>query len=224
MEECYRGQNEGIEEAESVEEACPLEKKQWVSKEHAEAAIRVKSELQKWNMSFSEWIHAQRCHVKALNGWLLRCLPEEEIHDGGSATKSSASSVWVICSKWSEAVDKMSEKKVIEAVNELIYGVKELLDKYITELQQRLEVDKELERRMRVVGREEEKMQKVVKAGSVVKQESEGGVSGSLHCRLKQIFCALENFTANSASAYELLCQHIQQDSHSAIGQPHIVH
>ncbi|KAI9113258.1 hypothetical protein K1719_015783 [Acacia pycnantha] len=224
MQECYRSHNQGIEEGKSVE-ACWLNREQ-VSKEHVDAAIKLKSELQKWNSSFSEWIYAQKCQVKALNGWLLRCLPEEETGDEGSASPS----VLVICNKWWQAVDKISDKNVVEAVNGFISGVNEVLDKYISELQQRLAVDKELERRVRAVERQEQKMRREKK----MKSELEGGVhhallfesgSGSLRCRLQRIFSALENLAATSASAYEQLCQHIEQeDGHCLLGPTHIIH
>ncbi|XP_028766497.1 nitrate regulatory gene2 protein [Neltuma alba] len=232
MLECYRCQNQGIEEAKSLE-ACSLDRKQ-ISKEHVDAAIRVKCELQKWNLSFSEWVYAQKCQVKALNGWLLRWLPYEageEIGEGEgplSPSKIGAPSVFVICNKWSQAVDKMWEKNVIEAVNELICGVNGVLEAYISELEQRLAVDKEVERRVKEAEREEHKMQRVVRTREkkMISAEWEGGVhhaqlfqsgSGSLHCRLKHIFAALQNFTAVSASAYELLSQHIEQDSHRVL-------
>ncbi|KAK4276459.1 hypothetical protein QN277_014606 [Acacia crassicarpa] len=220
MQECYRSQNQGIEEGKSVE-AFWLSREQ-VSKEHVDAAIKLKSELQNWNSSFSEWIYAQKCQVKALNGWLLRCLPEEETSDEGSARSPS---VLVICNKWWQAVDKISDKNVVEAVNEFLSGVNEVLDKYISDLQQILAVDKELERRVRAVERQEQKMQREKK----MKSESEGGVlfesgSGSLRCRLQRIFSALENLAATSASAYEQLCQHIEQDGHGLLGPPHIIH
>lgn len=247
MLECYRHQNKEIEEAKSLEASSF--NRRLTSKAQVDAAIRLKSELQNWNLSFSDWIYAQKCHVKALNGWLLRCLPydPDEILDSTppfSPGKIGAPSVFVICNKWSQTVDKLTEKHVTEAANEFISGVNKLLDKYILEQQQKLTVDKELEKKVKMLERQEQKMHKVVKARQrkmvsiIGKEESdalllpEDGVhhaelfdSESLQLGLKHIFAAMENFTAISASAYEQLCQHIEQDNnHHDLGESDYIH
>ncbi|XP_054796645.1 protein ALTERED PHOSPHATE STARVATION RESPONSE 1-like [Prosopis cineraria] len=212
MLECYRRQKEGIEEAKRLE-AWSFNGK-LISREQVDAAIRLKCELQKWNTSFSEWVYAQKCHAKALNGWLQRWLPDE----GGEET--GCPSVLVLCDKWSQAADSMGEKNVIEGVNEFISGVNELLEKYIRELQPRVTADKELERRVKLAERQEQKMHRAVRAREGNTQESEGAVrhallfqsgTATLPSALSHMFAALHHFAAVSASAYQqLLSHHIQ--------------
>ncbi|KAF7829495.1 Nitrate regulatory gene2 protein [Senna tora] len=238
MVECYRRQNEKIEEAKSI-----AFNRKLISKAQVDAAIRLKSELQNWNLSFSDWIYAQKCYVKALNGWLLRFLQydPEEIADSTAPMSPGAPSVIVICNKWSQAVDKLWEKDVIEAVNELISCINELLEKYVSELEQKLTVDKELEKKMKMLEREEHKMHKVVQARerkmvSIGREESDALLAEeavrhaqlfdtvNLESGLKHIFAAMHSFTAISASVYEQLCQHIQQHNQHVLGESDRVH
>jgi hypothetical protein len=134
----------------------------------------------------------------------------------------------VICNKWSRAVDNISEMNVIEAVNGFTLRVNELLEKHILELQKNSTLDKELEKKVKNLERQEQKMYKMVKArerkmNPIAKELREGDAvhnndvkvdSISLQSDLKQIFVAMEKFSATTASLYEELCQQIKQDGH----------
>ncbi|KAJ1427380.1 hypothetical protein SESBI_09630 [Sesbania bispinosa] len=233
MQECYRCQYQEITDT-KVLDASLFNRN--FGNVHIDAAIKLKYEVQKWNLSFSDWIHAQKSHVKALNGWLVRCLlyePEELPDDSTpfSPGKIGAPPVFVIGNKWSRAVDNLSEKNVIEAVNGFILRVNELLEKHILDLQQKLTLDKELERKVKILEREEQKMHKVVQARerkmvSIDREETDALLRGngvhpgdvvdtiSLQSCLKQIFIAMERFTATTARLYEELCQQIKQEDH----------
>lgn len=233
MQECYKCQYQQIVEAKTLD-ASSLNTKP--GNAHIDATIKLKSEVQKWNLSFLDWIHAQRSHVKALNGWLVRCLlyePEEVPDDSTpfSPSKIGAPPVFVICHKWSRAVDNLSEKNVIEAVNGFMLRVNELLEKHILDLQQKLTLDKEFERKVKMLEREEQKMHKVMRAHerkmvTVGREESDALLRGdavhhadivdstNLQSSLKQIFGAMEKFTDSTVRLYEELCQQIKQEDH----------
>lgn len=206
MQECYRLAYEEIAET-KTSEATSFNKK--LGTAHIDAIIKLKSEVQKWNLSFSDWIQAQKSYVKALNGWLVRCLmyEPEEIPDDSPP-------VYVICNKWSQAVDNLSEKNVFEAITGFMFRVNELLEKHILDLQQKLTLDKELERKVKVLKRQEQKMHKVV---SVAREETvhHGDVVDmiSLQSGLKEIFVALDRFTATTAGVYEELSQQMKQEN-----------
>ncbi|RDX79975.1 Nitrate regulatory gene2 protein, partial [Mucuna pruriens] len=234
MQECYKCQYKEIVEAKTLD-ASSLNGKH--GNAHIDATIKLKSEVQKWNLSFLDWIHAQKSHVKALNGWLVRCLlyePEEVPDDSTpfSPSKIGAPPVFVICHKWSRSVDNLSEKNVTEAVNGFMLRVNELLEKHILDLQQKLTLDKELERKVKMLEREEQKMHKVVrtrerKMGPVGREESDALLRGddavhhadiidttNLQSGLKHIFGAMERFSDTTARLYEELCQQIKQHDH----------
>ncbi|TKY57584.1 hypothetical protein E2542_SST14634 [Spatholobus suberectus] len=233
MLECYRCQYKEIAEAKSLDAS-------WFSRKsgnsHLDELIKLKSEVQNWNLSLSDWIYAQKAHVKALNGWLVRCLPyePEEILDGTapfSPARIGAPPVFVICTKWSRAMDILSEKDVTEAVNGFLLKVNELMEKHISDLQQKLTLDKELERKVKILEREEQKMHKVVQAREkkmipIARENNDVLLRGdavhhgnlvdimSLQSGLKHIFAAVERFTATIACVYEELCQQIEEDNH----------
>ncbi|MED6196927.1 hypothetical protein PIB30_051952 [Stylosanthes scabra] len=214
MLECYKQQCKEIAEARSLE-VSSLEGK--LSNSHLHAAIKLKSEIKKWTLSFSDWMYAQKSHVKALNGWLLRCL----MHDPeDSPAGIGAPLVFVICSKWSLAMDDLSEKEVVEAVNGFMVRVNEILDKHISDPQQKATLDKELERQVKILEGQEQNMHKVIQSREIKMGRGDAVHHGelvaamSLQSGLQQIFAAMERFTASAARAYEQLCQQIELDNH----------
>ncbi|OIW14796.1 hypothetical protein TanjilG_05417 [Lupinus angustifolius] len=234
MQECYRCQYKEIAELKAFD-ASTFDRN--LSNDQIDAAIKLKSELQNWNLSLSDWIHAQISHVKALNGWLVRCLmyePEEVPDDSTpfSPSKIGAPPVFVICNKWSRLVDNISEKNVMEAVNGFMLRINDLLDKHILDLQQKLTLDKELERKVKILERHEQKMHKVVQARErkmvpIVREESVALLQGddavhhgdfvddnSMQSHLKQFFSAMEKFSASTAQLYKELCQQIKPQCH----------
>lgn len=232
MLECHRRQSEVVVEAKSIDAIATNGK---FSDSHIEAAIQLKIELQNWSLSFSNWINAQRGYVKALNGWLMKCLPcePEETPDDVppfSPSKIGAPLVFVFCKQWSNAMDRVSEMEVIDAIHGFFKSVNQLLERqYYVYLQQRLTADKELERKMKILEKEEQRMQKVMQArgkmllaardasGALLHGEalhqSEITNNSSLQLGLKQIFTAIERFSTKTVQAYEELHVHIEEGS-----------
>ncbi|KAE9586686.1 hypothetical protein Lal_00004520 [Lupinus albus] len=230
MQECYRYQYKEIAELKALD-ASTFNRK--LGNDQIDAAIKLKSELQIWNLRLSDWIHAQISQVKALNGWLVRCLmyePEEVPDDSTpfSPGKIGAPPVFVICNKWSRSVDNISEKNVMEAVNGFMLRINDLLEKH---MQQKLTLDKELERKVKILERHEQKIHKVVQARQrkmvpIVREESEALLQGdavhhgdfvdnnSMQSDLKQFFSSMEKFTASTAHLYKELCQQIKPQGH----------
>ncbi|XP_020535443.1 protein ALTERED PHOSPHATE STARVATION RESPONSE 1 isoform X2 [Jatropha curcas] len=182
MLECHRSQSQAVEEARSLDAIMSNGK---FSETHLEAAMQLKVELQNWNLGFSNWIAAQRGYVNAVNGWLLKFLPNEpeEMQDGTPPVSP--------------------------------------VERNYTQLQQRLTADKELEKRMKILEREEKRMQKVLQArgkkmcavtGRAVHQ-SEMTNNNSLQFGLRQIFMAIEKFSAKSVQFYEELHVHVEESS-----------
>ncbi|PQM39033.1 uncharacterized protein Pyn_22962 [Prunus yedoensis var. nudiflora] len=98
-----------------------------------ETAIQLKLELQNWNVCFSNWIATQKGYVKALNGWLLRCLlqePSPQSDEEGDAAvvlplspgRLGAPPAFVICNQWSQAMDRLSGKEVIESYPGILHS------------------------------------------------------------------------------------------------------
>ncbi|XP_057722756.1 protein ALTERED PHOSPHATE STARVATION RESPONSE 1-like [Arachis stenosperma] len=220
MLECYKRQCRQIAEARSLDTSF----NEKLSNSHLYAAIKLKSEIKNWTLSFSDWIYAQKSHVKALNGWLVRCLMHDLEETTAVPPFSSggigAPPLFVICSKWSRAMDDLSEKEMVEAVNRFILRVNEILDKHISDPRQKATLDKELERQVKILERQEQKMHKVIQSREIKMGRGDAVHRGellaamSLQSGLQHIFAAMERFTASATRAYEQLCQQIEPDNH----------
>ncbi|XP_061967898.1 protein ALTERED PHOSPHATE STARVATION RESPONSE 1-like [Populus nigra] len=224
MLECHRCQSQAVVETRSLDAVASNVK---FSDACLEAAIQLKIELQNWNLSFSNWINAQRGYVRALNGWLLRCLPselEETLDDVPpfSPGRTGAPPVFAFCNQWSLAIDRVSEMEVIYAMNGLFDSVNQFLERHHVYLQQRLTTDKDMVKKMKILEREGQRLQKVIQARGKTFQagravhRSEMTDNSSLQFGLRQIFVAIEQFSADTMHGYEELHVHIE---HSRLGQ-----
>ncbi|KAL6317245.1 hypothetical protein AAG906_029998 [Vitis piasezkii] len=237
MLECLKSQSQAVSEANSLDAIICNGK---LSDDYLEALIELKLELQNWNLRFTNWIDTQKGFVKGLNSWLLRCLlyEPEETPDGAvpiSPTSVGAPPVFVICNQWAEAMERFSAEEVVEAIQAFFTSVNQLLELHSVDLQQRMIADKDMERKVKNLEKKEQKMQKVMQAGEK-KMTLEPGESGSLlpgvavkqaqminvgslQSGLRQIFEAMERFTANLMQSYEELLVSIE-DAKCAQGNP----
>ncbi|KAL5847971.1 hypothetical protein ACOSQ3_011495 [Xanthoceras sorbifolium] len=215
MLDCHRCQSQTIMEAKSLDAIASDAK---LDNTHLEVAIQLKFELQTWILNFSNWIESQKSFIRALNSWLLRCIPSEpeETPDGiapFSPGRVGAPPVFVIVYQWSQAMDRLSEKEVTEAIHGFFTSINQLLEQHTVELQQMVTANKEMDRKVKILEREEQKMQKVihVREKKMTLSAREGSGTGSLQSGLKQIFMAIERYAANFKQAYDELHMRIEE-------------
>ncbi|KAK3231962.1 hypothetical protein Dsin_003843 [Dipteronia sinensis] len=216
MLECHRCQSQTITEAKNFDAIIASDAK--LDNTHLEVAIQLKFELQNWTLNFSSWIESQKSYIRALNAWLQRCLPSEpeETPDGVapfSPGRAGAPPVFVIVYQWSQAIDRLSEKEVTEAIHGFFTSINQLLEQHNVELQQMVTNNKDMDRKVKILEREEQKMQKVFHIR--YKKTREGSGIGSLHSGLKQIFIAIERYAANFKQAYDELHIRIEEGKFS---------
>ncbi|KAJ9165880.1 hypothetical protein P3X46_020697 [Hevea brasiliensis] len=239
MLECHRSQSQAVVETRGLDAILSNGK---FSEIHLEAGIQLKIEIQNCNLSFSNWISAQKGYVKALNGWLLKCLPHEpeEMPDETepfSSGKAGVPPVFALFNQWSHDLGLVSEMEVINSMYGFFMSINQLVERHYIYLQQRLTADKDLEKRIKILEREEKRMQKVMQAqgkkmflasgdargtpflGGAVRQ-SEMTNRSSLQSNLKQIFVAIEKFSANSVQVYKELHVHVEECSLTRGGKP----
>lgn len=216
MLECHRTQCRALSEAKNLDSLVSGGK---ISDAHVEVTKQLELELLEWIASFSTWIYAQKSYVKALNGWLikgLRYVPE--VTPDGIAPFSpgrlGAPPVFVICNQWAQTVERISENEVIDAMRAFASNVLQLWEKHNFEQRQMLMANKDMERTLRIMEREEQEMRKtvenqnkklVVVSGQSILTVSEHTEAGSMQSNLRQIFEAMENFSASTLKAYEEL-------------------
>jgi hypothetical protein len=230
MLECHHIQNQAIREAKGLG---PIGSGKKLSDAHIGATLELERELIRWTDSFSSWVGAQKGYVRALNNWLLKCLlyePEETI-DGVapfSPSRVGAPPVFVICNQWSQALERISEKPVVDSMHVFTKGVLQIWEQDKLEMHQRMLANKDLERKVRNLDKEDQKLQKEVRAldkkvVDLVSGDDESLLVGqivyqsdtrnrSLQSSLQLIFEAMEKFTADSMKAYEELLERSEEE------------
>ncbi|XP_062186253.1 protein ROLLING AND ERECT LEAF 2-like [Phragmites australis] len=187
--------------------------------------MELELELIKWIVNFSSWVNAQRNFVKALNGWLALCLDyEPEEADNGAPSyspgKIGAPLVFVICNKWSQAMDRISEKAVVNAMQALVSSLQHLWEQQhleqseqIIAIREREKWIKILERKTQEINKEADELNKKLALipsrqrlhvpRTIQMYEAHCVEASNLHINLSLVLQALENFAANSLQAFQ---------------------
>ncbi|KAK3015180.1 hypothetical protein RJ639_005326 [Escallonia herrerae] len=231
MLECHHGQCQAIKEARQLD---VIASHKHSSDARLEVTLELEHELLNWTLRFSCWVGAQKGYVRALNNWLLKCLlyVPEETADGivpFSPGRIGAPPVFVICNQWSQAMERISEKEVVDSMRDLATRVLHLWERDKLEMRNRMMANKDMERKVKTLDKEDQKIQKEIQAldkrmvmvsedgnnlsltGQAVYQ-SDTRKSGSLQVSLQRIFEAMERFTASSLKAYEEVLQRIEEE------------
>lgn len=206
-----------------------------VSRENGpDLAMELELELIKWIINFSSWVNAHRNFVRALNGWLALCLNYEtgETTYGEppySPGRIGAPLVFIICNRWSQAMDQISEKDVVNAMKALVSSVQHLWEQQnqeegeerILAIRERERWMKMLEKKTLEVKREADELNKklalVLRRQSLHQRptmqtyEAHCVEASSVHINLRLVLQALENFAANSLQAFQEILR--QSDS-----------
>lgn len=200
---------------------------------HLEATLQLQREAINWTDRFRTWISVQKGFVRAVNNWLLKCLlyEPEETPDGivpFSPGRIGAPPIFVICNQWSQAMDRLSEKEVVNSMRVFTMSVLQIWEHDKHEMRQRMMASKDLERKVRNLDRKDQKLQKEIQAldkkmvlvsgdgnslslaGQIVYQSDTS--NASLQASLQHIFEAMERFTSNSTKAYEELLKRSEEE------------
>ncbi|GKV23906.1 hypothetical protein SLEP1_g33583 [Rubroshorea leprosula] len=225
---CHHNQCEVIREAKNFGSMGSGKR---LSDTHLDAMMQLEHELIDWTFRFSSWAGAQKSYVMALDEWLFKCLhyEPENTEDGVipySPGRLGAPLVFVICHQWSQALKRISEKEVVDSMRLFIKEVYQLLDQ---DKGLRMMANKDLERKLRTLDREDQRKKKGIQAlGKKLVQDSRDGNSlsvpghavyqsdarnGDLQGSLLRIFEAMERFTAESSKAYVELLQRTEDET-----------
>ncbi|KAL4318608.1 hypothetical protein GQ457_18G019010 [Hibiscus cannabinus] len=229
MLECHHSQSQVIREAKGLGSIGSGKK---LSDDHLKATLQLEHELISWTVRFASWIGAQKGYVRALNNWLLKCLYyEPEVTDDGvapfSPSRVGAPPIFVICNQWSQSMDRISEREVVDSMRIFAMSMLQLWEQDKSEMHRRMMANKDLERKAKSLDREDQKLQKEIQAldkkivmvsgdgnglsvaGHAVYQSDTSNIS--LQGSLQRIFEAMERFSSESSVAYEELLQRVKE-------------
>lgn len=131
------------------------------------AAFELEMELVNWCSNFRTWITSQKSYITSLNGWLMKCLSQEqEITADGpvpfSPGRMKAPQVFIICHDWFQAMERVSDDKVKTAMDEFASMLHQLWETQDIEQRQRLRSEdliKQYETRLKKYRMEKGKME-----------------------------------------------------------------
>ncbi|KAK9064487.1 hypothetical protein SSX86_015869 [Deinandra increscens subsp. villosa] len=227
MLECHHSQCQAIGAAKRLD---AIASSKHFSDDSLEATLQLEHELLNWTLRFSCWFGAQKGFVTSLNNWLLKCLlyVPEETADGPvpfSPSRIGAPTVFIICNQWAQAIDRISDKEVVESMRDFVKVVLLLWERDKQEMRRRLVMHKNMDRKVKDLEREDQKIHKelqVLDKRIVLSSEKESGLSAvyqsetsqsvSAQTNLRLVFEAMERFTAASLKACEELLQRIEED------------
>ena len=184
-------------------------------------AMELELELIKWIINFSSWVSAHRNFVKALNGWLALCLSYgAEEAPTYSPRRIGAPVIFVICNKWSQAMDRISEKDVVNAMHALVSSVRHLWEQQNLEQGERMNAVREREKWVKMLERKALEINKGAdelnrklalvpgrqsfqRCPTIQTYEAHRIEASSVHINLRLVLQALENFAADSLQAFQ---------------------
>lgn len=227
MLECHNNQCQAIGEAKHLD---TIAFQKHFSDAQAEATRQLQHDLINWTLWFSHWVSALKGYVRALNNWLMKCLlyVPEETPDGiapFSPSRMGAPTVFVVCNHWSQALERVSEKEVVDSMREFASNVLQLWDRDKAEMREKMLADKD-ERRLKSLEKEDLKIQKEIQLlekkmvvipraendGARVVYQSETSKRGGLQASLQHLLEAMGKFTGDSLRIHEELLQRIEED------------
>jgi len=200
MLECHSRQSKVIAEAKKLDK---MTIKENLDLSQLELAMELKLELRNWSLSMSNWIDAQAQYVKALNNWLMRCLKQEPQEP--TPDLSEEPPLFGAINTWSQNLEiSHGEKEFTEAVYTILMHVNHQVEKQRMELEEQRNVNgsvKDIERKLMMLEKEEQKMQRKMKTVPSV------ALMGSLNLKsnMEQIFKSMEKLATNSKQTYEEL-------------------
>lgn len=157
--------------------------------EGLKAIIELERELLNWCTQFNNWVRTQKSYVENLNGWLRRCLHDEpeETDDGVvpySPSRIGAPQAFIICNDWQQAMNRISERGVADAMGEFAQKLHELWERQDEEQRRKIRAEyltKDFEKQLKALrtemGASKHEHDKVSGKNSLSKFNSDSGVS-----------------------------------------------
>ncbi|KAI4318590.1 hypothetical protein MLD38_032271 [Melastoma candidum] len=232
LHDCHRDQCQVVMESKNQDSILSLKK---LGDGHLEATLQFQRELIDWTFGFANWASTQKGFVSALNGWLLKCLlyEPEDTADGRvpfSPGRIGAPPIFVICHQWSQSMEKISEKEVVSSMYAFATAVLQFWERGKLEMHNRSSGNKDLEKIVKNLDKEDQKIQKQIQAlektmvhvsgdiellvsetGKLVYQ-SDVSQSNTLNESLQRTFKAMERFAMDSMKVYEELLQRCKEE------------
>ncbi|VAI20789.1 unnamed protein product [Triticum turgidum subsp. durum] len=238
MLECHQIQLHAISQAKNIDSMIDGAR---FGEDHMDLIKHLELQLLDWTTCFAGWVNAQKNYVTTLNDWLRKGVEyvPEETDDGVppfSPGRLGAPPIFVICNSWAAGVARISEKDVVKAMQAFASNVLHLWEKHRSQQRQGMMANKGMDRGLRVMEKDEQAMRKALEAKNkkLVLVSDQTGVSlsaqvlhgagpqaenSSLQLSLRNIFEAMETFTAASSNTYKELNLRAEEEKARVAGE-----
>ncbi|TYJ02659.1 hypothetical protein E1A91_A13G245100v1 [Gossypium mustelinum] len=211
MAECHQAQKRTLDEAKLLLAGAPskLEAKRQSS---ISAAANLEAELRNWRACFESWIVSQRSYLRALSGWLLRCLrPDPDTSKLPFSPRRSSGTLVIfgLCIQWSRFLDATRETPVLDGIDFFAAGMGSL---YSQQLREESRV-----RSKRFAPGENMELVNIDEVGDVMTTEKFSDVAVRVLCAgMSVAMSSLSEFAISSADGYAELISKLPQTSNGS--------
>ncbi|KAM0862123.1 hypothetical protein ACQ4PT_045464 [Festuca glaucescens] len=174
--------------------------------------------------SFTTWVNAQMTYINTMNDWLKKGIDYvPEVTDDGtppfSPGRLGAPPIFIIYNNWAMGITRIPETEVVDTMQAFASNVLHLWEKHRSEWRQSMMANRDMDRELRVMERDELSMRKALKAQNkkfvLISNQSGVFLSGqalqdggtpaevALQSCMKKYFEAMECFAAACANAYK---------------------
>ncbi|MBA0873621.1 hypothetical protein Goshw_004787 [Gossypium schwendimanii] len=211
MAECHQAQKRTLDEAKLLLAGAPskLEAKRQSS---ISAAANLEAELRNWRACFESWIVSQRSYLRALSGWLLRCLrsdPDTSKLPFSPRRSSGTLVIFGLCIQWSRFLDATRETPVLDGIDFFAAGMGSL---YSQQLREESRVGSK-----RFASGENMELVNIDEVGDVMTTEKFSDVAVRVLCAgMSVAMSSLSEFAISSADGYAELVSKLPQTSNGS--------
>lgn len=211
MAECHQAQKRTLDEAKLLLAGAPskLEAKRQSS---ISAAANLEAELRNWRACFESWIVSQRSYLRALSGWLLRCLrPDPDTSKLPFSPRRSSGTLVIfgLCIQWSRFLDATRETPVLDGIDFFAAGMGSL---YSQQLREESRVGSK-----RFAPGENMELVNIDEVGDVMTTEKLSDVAVRVLCAgMSVAMSSLSEFAISSADGYAELVSKLPQTSNGS--------
>ncbi|TYI48512.1 hypothetical protein E1A91_D13G254000v1 [Gossypium mustelinum] len=211
MAECHQAQKRTLDEAKLLLAGAPskLEAKRQSS---ISAAANLEAELRNWRACFESWIVSQRSYLRALSGWLLRCLrsdPDTSKLPFSPRRSSGTLVIFGLCIQWSRFLDATRETPVLDGIDFFAAGMGSL---YSQQLREECRVGSK-----RFASGENMELVNIDEVGDVMTTEKLSDVAVRVLCAgMSVAMSSLSEFAISSADGYAELVSKLPQTSNGS--------
>ncbi|KAM0883265.1 hypothetical protein ACQ4PT_031692 [Festuca glaucescens] len=230
MSECHQIQCHALSQAKNIDFNIAAAR---FNETHIGLIKRLDLQLLDLIATFTTWVNAQKSYFNTMNDWLKKGIDYvPEVTDDGtppfSPGRLGAPPIFIICNNWAMGITRIPETEVVDTMQAFASNVLHLWEKHRSEWRQSMVANRDMDRELRVMERDELSMRNALKAQNkkFLFVSNQSGVSLSaqalrdagtpaevaLQSCMKKCFEAMECFAAACANAYKDLHRRSEEE------------